>query len=133
MPEVPCVGSSTTNVFSSNRAATPITVLTTTGVVPSTPIGAFVFGYNASDAVTYVMPLASSCPGTTFTFRSATAFAHALTCSQEVNGTLGFTDGTLAGSKLAVSSDLNSSVILASDGVRFLVLGKSGPLTYAGT
>ena len=79
------------------------------------------------------MPLASSCPGSVFTFRSLTAQANALTCSQEANGTKAFTDGTSNGSKVAVANVIGSSVSLLSDGKSFLVIGNSGSLTFSGT
>lgn len=84
-------------------------------------------------ATTLVMPLASTVMGSTFCFRSTSAQAHALTCSQETNGTKAFTDGTSNGSKLALPNIAGSAVTLFCDGVNFLVIGKSGSLTINGT
>jgi len=112
----------------------PIIALTTAATLSAAQAGAFTFGTGGS-AVTYVMPLASSCPGAVFTFRSTNAQANALTCSQEANGTKAFTDGTSNGSKLAVAAIVGggSSVSLISDGKSFLVIGNSGSLTFSGT
>ena len=110
----------------------PVVALTTAATLSAAQAGAFTFGTGGS-AVTYVMPLASSCPGSVFTFRSTTAYANALTCSQEANGTKAFTDGTNNGSKLAVTNVIGSSVSLISDGKSFLVIGKSGSLAFSGT
>jgi len=110
----------------------PVIALTTAATISAAQAGAFTFG-NGVAAVTYVMPLASSCPGSVFTFRSTTAYANALTCSQEANGTKAFTDGTNNGSKLAVTNVIGSSVSLISDGKSFLVIGKSGSLAFSGT
>lgn len=110
----------------------PVVALTTAATLSAAQAGAFTFGTGGS-AVTYVMPLASSCPGSVFTFRSLTAQANALTCSQEADGTKAFTDGTSNGSKVAVANVIGSSVSLLSDGKSFLVIGKSGSLTFSGT
>jgi len=111
---------------------TPVIALTTAATISAAQAGAFTFGTGGS-AVTYVMPLASSCPGAVFTFRSVTAQANALTCSQEANGTKAFTDGTLNGSKVAVANVIGSSMSLLSDGKSFIVLGNSGSLAFSGT
>lgn len=111
---------------------TPVIALTTATTISAGQAGAFTFGTGVA-AVTYVMPLASSCPGSVFTFRSTTAYANALTCSQEAGGTKAFTDGTDNGSKLAVTNVIGSSVSLISDGKSFLVIGNSGSLAFSGT
>lgn len=110
----------------------PVTNLTTATTISAKQAGSFTFG-NGSSAVTYVMPLASSCPGSTFIFRSTTAYANALTCSQEANGTLAFTDGESRGSKVAVENVVGSSLALISDGKNFLLIGRSGSLAISGT
>lgn len=112
---------------------TPVTALTTAATLTAAQAGAFTFGGGAGGAIDYVMPLAASCPGSVFTFRSVTAYAHALTCSQETNGTLGFAGGSSNGSKVAVAAVVGSSVSLVSDGAKFLVLGNSGSLAFSGT
>jgi hypothetical protein len=110
----------------------PIIDLTTAATISAKQAGSFTFG-NGSAPVTYVMPLASSCPGAMFIFRSKTAYANALTCSQEANGTLAFTDGENRGSRLAVAAMVGSSVALVSDGTSFLLLGASGSGAISGT
>jgi hypothetical protein len=110
----------------------PVLALTTAQTLSAAQAGAFTFGDGGAPVV-YVMPLASSCPGAVFTFRSLTAQANALTCSQEEAGTKAFTNGTSNGSKLAVASVLGSSVSLLSDGKSFIVIGNSGSLAFSGT
>jgi hypothetical protein len=110
----------------------PVLALTTAQTLSAAQAGAFTFG-NGEAAVVYVMPLASSCPGAVFTFRSLTVQANALTCSQEAAGTKAFTNGTSNGSKLAVANVIGSSVSLLSDGKSFLVIGNSGSLAFSGT
>ena len=110
----------------------PVVELTTAATLSAAQAGAFTFGTGVAPVV-YVMPLASSCPGAMFTFRSITAQANALTCSQESAGTKAFTNGTADGSKVAVASVIGSSVSLLSDGKSFLVLGNSGSLAFSGT
>ena len=111
----------------------PVTALTTAATISAAQAGAFTFGDGGSPVV-YVMPLASSCPGAVFTFRSTTTQANALTCSQEAAGTKAFTDGTSRGSKVAVSNNaIGNSISLLSDGKSFLVIGNSGSLAFSGT
>lgn len=128
------IGGSGTGVVSISGLQAPVVSLTTAATLSAAQAGVFTFGTGVS-AVTYVMPLASSCPGAVFTFRSVTAQANALTCSQEANGTKAFTDGTPTGqgSKVAVANVIGSSVSLLSDGKNFLVIGNSGSLTFSGT
>lgn len=110
----------------------PPTSLTTETTITPKQAGVFTIG-NGSAAVTYVMPLASSCPGSSFIFRNTTAYANALTCSQETAGTKAFTDGTSNGSKLALANVVGSSVMMVSDGRNFLAFGASGSITISGT
>lgn len=84
-------------------------------------------------AVTLVMPLASATAGSDFCFRTTSAHAHILTGSQETNGTKVFSDGTNNGSRLTLTNVVGSSVWLKSDGVSYLVMGRSGSVTIAGT
>lgn len=97
-----------------------------------------VYTLSGSSALTMVMPLASQVPGGLFVFRSASAHAHALTGSQESNGTLVFAGQAGAapdnqGSKLALASVEGSSVALISDGKSFLVTAASGSCMISGT
>jgi hypothetical protein len=126
--------SSTAGTVTISGLQASVIALTTAATISAAQAGAFTFG-NGGAPVTYVMPLASSCPGAVFTFRSVTAQANALTCSQEANGTKAFTDGTLTGqgSKVAVANIIGSSMSLLSDGASFLVIGNSGSLAFSGT
>lgn len=121
-----------TGTVSITGLQSPVIALTTAATISAAQAGAFTFGTGGAP-VTYVMPLASSCPGAVFTFRSVTAQANALTCSQEANGTKAFTNGTSNGSNLAVANVIGSSVSLLSDGKSFLVIGNSGSLAFSGT
>ena len=116
--------------------------------LPTTPVAAQtaaatltspgVYTLSSSGALTMTMPLASSVPGGTFIFRCASAHAHALTGSQETQGTLvfaGMPGATPAnqGSKLTLPATVGSSVALVSDGLSFLVMAASGSCTISGT
>lgn len=121
---------------SSNAGFAPFKVNTTGAYAAAATLtngDAGVVTVAGGSATTLVMPLASTAIGSIFCFRSTTAQAHALTCSQETTGTKAFTDGTGAGSKLALPNVAGSSVTLLCDGVNFLVIGKSGSLTFSGT
>jgi hypothetical protein len=110
----------------------PVTNLTTATTISAKQAGSFIIG-NGSAAVTYVMPLAASCPGAFFVFRNSTAYANALTCSQETNGTKAFSTGDANGSKIALENVVGASVALFCDGKSFLVIGVSGSGTVSGT
>jgi hypothetical protein len=97
-----------------------------------------VYTLSGSTALTWVLPLAANVPGGVFVFRSASAQAHALTGSQETNGTkvfAGMAGATPAnqGSKLALEAVQGSSVTLVSDGLSFLVMAASGSCVISGT
>lgn len=97
-----------------------------------------VYTMSGVNAITTVMPLASSVPGSTFVFRNISAKAHTLTGSQETNGTLvfaGLAGATPAnqGSNLALEATAGASVALISDGLKFLVMAASGTVTLSGT
>ena len=97
-----------------------------------------VYTVSGNTAVTTVMPLASTCAGSMFIFRSTSAHAHVLTGSQEAAGTKVFAgmigasgvDGQ--GSSLALNSTQGSSVCLVSDGKSFLLNALSGSCTISG-
>lgn len=110
---------------------TPVTVLLTGSTL--TPTQAGVVTLSGSAASLLVMPLASDCPGSVFTVRSVSAFAHILTGSQEVNGTKVFTNGTTDGSRATLAAVVGSSAAFLSNGKNFLILGNSGSVTLAGT
>ena len=97
-----------------------------------------VYTLSGSAAVTWVMPTAASVPGGMLVFRSASAHAHAVTGSQETNGTkvfAGMAGATPAnqGSKLALEAVQGCSVALVSDGLSFLVTAASGSCVISGT
>lgn len=119
-----------------------MTALPTTPVLAQTSAATLtkpgVYTLSGSIATTWVMPLASTVPGGTFVFRSASAHAHVLTGSQEASGTkvfaghVGATPDT-QGSALALAAIQGSSVALISDGLSFLVMAASGSCTISGT
>ena len=114
---------------------TPISPLTSAATLSSPGV----YTISGSAVVTMVMPLASSVPGGTFVFRTASAHAHVLTGSQEAAGTLVFAGsaGTSSnsghGSRLTINAVQGSSVALISDGASFLLMAVSGSHTIAGT
>jgi hypothetical protein len=108
-----------------------LTVLATGSTVTAGQAGLLTIG--GSEISQVVMPLASNCGGSMFTFRSVSAKAHFLTGSQEAAGVKVFTDGTSNGSKLTLTNVIGSSVSLLSDGKSFLVIGNSGSLAFSGT
>ena len=109
----------------------PVSVLATGSTLTPTQAGVVTIDGGAASLV--VMPLASDCPGSVFTVRSVSAFAHILTGSQEANGFLVFTDGTSQGSRATLAAVAGSSAALLSNGRNFLILGNSGSVTLAGT
>jgi len=97
-----------------------------------------VYTVSGISALTMIMPQASSVPGGTFVFRTASAHAHILTGSQEANGTKVFAGQAGAtpdaqGSRLTLSAVQGSSVALISDGASFLLMAASGSHTINGT
>ena len=104
----------------------------------STLVNGGVYTVSSSAALTTVMPLASSTPGSTFVFRCVSAHAHIFTGSQETAGTLVFagqpgTTPETQGSRLTLPATVGSSVALISDGLKFLVMAASGSATVNGT
>lgn len=115
----------------------PVTALVSSSTAPLTVSAGGVYTVSG-EATQIVMPLASSMPGGKIIFRSASAYAHFLTGSQEANGTVvfaGMAGATPAnqGSKLTLSNVVGSSVALVSDGAKFLVMAASGSCTLSGT
>lgn len=98
-----------------------------------------VYTVSGNSAVTTVMPLASSTPGSMFVFRGLSNHAHVLTGSQETAGTMvfcgtpGLTGAAGSGSSLSLSAVVGSSVVLVSDGKSFVLTGMSGSITISGT
>jgi len=113
---------------------TPVSAKT----VAETIVSPGAYTLSGAGALTMIMPLASSVPGGTFVFRTASAHAHILTGSQEANGTkvfagqVGATPDT-QGSKLTLSAIQGSSVALISDGASFLLMAASGSHAISGT
>jgi hypothetical protein len=119
-----------------------MTSLPTTAVSAKTAAETLVspgaYTVSGSSALTMIMPQASSVPGGTFVFRTASAHAHILTGSQESSGTKVFAGMPGAtpdaqGSKLTLSAVQGSSVALISDGASFLLMAASGSHTISGT
>lgn len=113
---------------------TPVSAKT----VAETIVSPGAYTLSGAGALTMIMPLASSVPGGTFVFRTASAHAHILTGSQESNGTKVFAGQAGAipdtqGSKLTLSVVSGASVALISDGASFLVMAASGSHTINGT
>ena len=113
---------------------TPVSAKT----VAETIVSPGAYTLSGAGALTMVMPLASSVPGGTFVFRTASAHAHILTGSQEANGTTVFAGMPGAvpaerGSKLTLSVVSGTSVALISDGLSFLVMAASGSHAVSGT
>lgn len=116
--------------------------------MPTSPVSALtaattitnpgVYTISGAGILTMTMPLASSVPGGLFVFRAASAHAHVLTGSQEVNGTqvfaghVGATPAN-AGSALTFPAVVGSSVALISDGKNYLFTAASGSFTISGT
>lgn len=97
-----------------------------------------IYTISGGGALTMTMPLASSVAGGTFVFRNASAHAHVLTGSQELNGTkvfagqVGATPDT-SGSSLTLPAVNGCSVALISDGLSYLVMAASGSIVISGT
>ena len=113
---------------------TPVSAKT----VAETIVSPGAYTLSGAGALTMIMPLASSVPGGTFVFRTASAHAHILTGSQEANGTKVFAGQAGAtpdaqGSRLTLSAVQGSSVALISDGASFLLMAASGSHTINGT
>ena len=88
-------------------------------------------------ARTLTMPAASAHPGEIFILRSTTGHAHNLTGSD--SGVVSFVSPIMAagsgggqGGKLTLKNVAGASVTLLCDGNKYLVLGSSGSLTFAG-
>ena len=111
-----------------NQGFMPFKVDAVPSIAASSTITAGDAGVNTisgSSATTVVMPLAAAAPGAMFTFRNAgnAGVQHVLTGSQEAAGTKVFTDGLTAGSKIALSGAIGTSVALLCDGLSFIVIG----------
>ena len=117
-----------------------------TSSVTLTPAEAGVITVSGSSALTLVMPKADECPGAIFAIRTLSNHAHALTGSQETEGTRVFAllasgSSETKGSKLTfpvgglagATTGGGPSVALMSDGKNFLVLGASGAVAISGT
>lgn len=86
---------------------------------------------SSSAAVTLTMPDANGVAGGMLAFRMGSAHAHILTASLAPLGSTPFTDGTAKGSKVTFAVGVGNSAVFMSDGVNFLVMGRSGSLTIA--
>jgi hypothetical protein len=112
----------------------PVQAISTAATV-TTP-GVYTIAGGSPTAV--VMPTAASFPGATFVFRAASAQAHFLTGSAETVGSPAFTktagaSGVAVGSKLTLPAVAGSSVVLVSDGNKYIVSAASGSFTLSET
>ena len=123
----------------STSNATTVTTNTTLGVAQAGSV--IVSASNGAKAITVVMPLASTCAGTLWTFRNTSLDAHILTCSLETAGATATrfceyqsVDGALAtkGSALTFPAVLQTSAVLVCDGVNWVICGASGSLAVTG-
>lgn len=89
---------------------------------------------SGSGALTMVMPLAASCAGASFIFRSLSAHGHAVTASQETAGTTPFiAQNGAVGSKATMAASVGASMMLVSDGKNFIICGPSASVAVSGT
>lgn len=114
----------------------PITNWVETGVTQSVGLNNPVNTLSGSTQVmTLALPNPVVCPGATFIFRALDTRAHVLSCSALPTTNVFMMSGTvgLAGSKITMVSVTGSSLLMVSDGNRFIVLPGSGALpTIAG-
>lgn len=109
-------------------------VITSSAAITLASGGCYVLS-SSSGAVTATVPDPGRVPGAKFVFRCGSAHAHLITGS--VNGfqsfavTPGITTTGVAGSRIALASAQNSSVVLESDGFHYLVSAASGTCTLA--
>ncbi len=86
--------------------------------------------------VPVLMPSASLCPGSMWTFINKSLDSHYLSSSTygSANGSATFNNGTTGGSRLQLANVINQSITLLSDGVNFTVLGgTSSSISISGT
>lgn len=122
-----------------NSNLTPYNLSSTTLSATTVPSVGGLYYVSGDSIRTLVMPAASTVPGAMYVFRRTSNHTHILTGSNESQGTLVF---SISGSGAAIgpgSSNGNgsalafsSSVVLISDGAKFLTLGFSGSLTFTG-
>ena len=99
--------------------------------------GVYTIDGDGNGALTAILPLAASVPGSMLTFRCASADAHIITasnvvtqddtiiCTTFVSGAHGAVSG-LAGSQIALPAVIGSSVTFFSDGFNFCVVAAKG-------
>lgn len=96
--------------------------------------GAYVLS-SSSGAVTATVPDPGRVPGGKFIFRCGSAHAHLITGSVPGHTSFSITPGITAtgarGTRIALENVQNSSVVLESDGFRYLVSACSGTITIA--
>lgn len=111
-------------------AESPIATVKT---ATTTPIVGGVYEVSGVAAVTVSMPLASTVPGAQFVFRSTSAHAHVLTGSAWAKGERAFAGisgsaGIVDGAAIVFPAIIGTSVVLVSDGNKYLYTGGSGSI-----
>jgi len=106
---------------------------TTVAATTTTPTVGGVYTVSGTAAVTVTMPLASTVPGAQFVFRTTSAHAHVLTGSAWAKGERAFAGisgsaGIVDGAAIVFPAVLGSSVVLVSDGNKYLYTGGSGSI-----
>lgn len=96
--------------------------------------GVYVVSSSTGGNITLTFPAASAAAGSFIHVRNASAgSSHVLTSSADDAGTSVFRDGTSSGGSLTIDSLLDSSAVLTSDGVHWMVAVASGSLVLAGS
>lgn len=111
------VDSVTSFVSSSATGNAPTAVAGNAGVCTMSGSGA---------VLTVALPTAAAAIGAEFIWRNVDARAHILSNSGETGGTFNLVSGAVTGSKVTMAAVVGASVIMKSDGVRFIVIGGFG-------
>lgn len=97
--------------------------------------GVYILSGSGVGNVTASVPDPGSVPGGTYVFRAGSAHAHVITGTVAGFQCFGTTPGTtttgVRGSSLTLDSVQNSSVVLTSDGFRYLIAASSGTCVLA--
>ncbi len=120
----------------SNKGMLPFpddSVLTSSATAALSAVNCGLNVVSSSGVVTLTMPGADSVAGGLLAFRVGSAHAHILTASLAPIGTTPFTDGTQKGSKVTLLATVGTSAVFMSDGLNFLVMGRSGSVAISGT
>lgn len=96
-----------------------VTAITATTTITADQAGVITLSGATAAPITGTMPAPATIPGAQFTVRSLSVHSHALTAS--LGGQ--FTDYNTAGTKLTLSASVGRTVVLASDGLQYVMLG----------